>query len=109
LGGSPVFDGGPGVRRGVRPPPGGGFRRRGLSQPMSSPSRAKKGPASARRQVRLAPADKLKSEIHAVLTDELRSEEHRTGHGRYDGFAYPAAEAYFHLAGGYDSRPPPVA
>jgi hypothetical protein len=49
----------------------------------------------------LAPADKLKREIQAVLTDELRSDDHRLGHGRYDGFAYPAAEAYFHLAGGY--------
>ena len=49
----------------------------------------------------LGPADELKREIQAVLTDELRSDEHRLGHGRYDGFAYPAAEAYFHLAGGY--------
>jgi hypothetical protein len=48
---------------------------------------------------KLAPADKLKREIQAALTDELRSDEHRLGHGRYDGFAYPAAEAYFHLAG----------
>jgi hypothetical protein len=52
-------------------------------------------------KVRLAPADKLKREIQAVLTDEIRSDEHRTGHGHFDGFAYPAAEAYFHLAGGY--------
>ena len=51
----------------------------------------------------LAPADKLKREIQAVLTDELRSDEHRIGHGRYAGFAYIAAEAYFHLAGGYDA------
>ena len=50
---------------------------------------------------KLAPTDKLKREIQAVLTDELQSREHRTGQGRYDGFAYPAAEAYFHLAGGY--------
>jgi hypothetical protein len=49
---------------------------------------------------KLAPADSLKREIQAALTDELASERHRTGHGRYDGFAYPAAEAYFHLAGG---------
>jgi hypothetical protein len=49
----------------------------------------------------LAPADKLKREIQAVLTDDLRSGKHRLGHGRYDGFAYPAAEAYFHLAGGF--------
>jgi hypothetical protein len=52
---------------------------------------------------KLAPADALKREIQAVLADELRSDEHRTGHGRYDGFAYVAAEAYFHLAGGYDA------
>ena len=69
-----------------------------------SPSRAKKGPsAGARASNRLAPADELKCEIQAVLTDELRSEEHRVGRGRYDGFAYPAAEAYLHLAGGYDA------
>jgi hypothetical protein len=52
-------------------------------------------------KAKLAPADKLRREIQAVLTDELRSDEHQLGHGRYDGFAYPAAEAYFHLAGGY--------
>ncbi|HSD25324.1 MAG TPA: hypothetical protein VLB79_13470 [Solirubrobacterales bacterium] len=60
------------------------------------------GARSANRN--LAPADELKREIQAVLTDELRSEEHRLGHGRYDGFAYPAAEAYFHLAGGHDAN-----
>ena len=70
---------------------------------MSS-SPAKKGSsAGARPSNRLAPADKLKREIQAALTDELRSDEHRIGHGRYDGFAYVAAEAYFHLAGGYDA------
>ena len=70
-----------------------------------SPSRAKSGSsAGARSQNRsLAPADKLKREIQAVLTDELRSDQHRLGRGRYDGFAYVAAEAYFHLAGGYDA------
>ena len=68
-----------------------------------SPSRGKSGAsAGARSQNRsLAPADKLKRRIQAVLTDELRSETHRIGHGRYDGFAYVAAEAYFHLAGGH--------
>jgi hypothetical protein len=68
-----------------------------------TPSRAKTGrSAGARSSNRsLAPADELKREIQAVLTDELRSDEYRLGHGRYDGFAYPAAEAYFHLAGGY--------
>ena len=50
--------------------------------------------------MRLAPADELKREIQAALTEELRSAEHRIGQGRFDGFAYPAAEAYFHLAGG---------
>lgn len=70
-----------------------------------SPSRAKRGSsAGAGSQNRsLAPADELKREIQAVLTDELRSEAHRVGRGRYDGFAYVAAEAYFHLAGGYDA------
>jgi hypothetical protein len=37
-----------------------------------------------------------------VLTDELAQEQYRSGFGRFDGFAYVAAEAYFHLAGGYD-------
>jgi hypothetical protein len=80
------------------------FRRCVLSSDVSS-SRAKKGSsAGARSQNRsLAPADKLKREIQAVLTDELGSQEHRLGNGRYDGFAYPAAEAYFRLAGGYDA------
>ncbi len=50
---------------------------------------------------RLAPADLLKREVQAVLTDELADQRNRTGKGRYDGFAYVAAEAYFHLAGGY--------
>ena len=41
----------------------------------------------------LAPADKLKREIQAVLTEDLDAGQ---------GYAYVAAEAYFHLAGGYD-------
>jgi hypothetical protein len=70
-----------------------------------SSSRTKKGPSAGARSSNrsLAPADKLKREIQAVLTDELRSDEHCIGQGRYDGFAYPAAEAYFHLAGGHDA------
>jgi hypothetical protein len=69
-----------------------------------SSSRAKKGSSAGVRSPNrsLAPADKLKREIQAVLTDELRSDEHRIGRGRYDGFAYVAAEAYLHLAGGHD-------
>jgi hypothetical protein len=74
-----------------------------------TPSRSIRGSAGVRSQNRsLAPADKLKREIQAVLTDELRSDEHRHGQGRYDGFAYPAAKAYFHLAGGYDAGLHPV-
>ena len=75
-----------------------------------SPSRAKSGSAAGARSPKrsLAPANKLKREVQAALTDELGSDEHRIGHGRYDGFAYPAAEAYFHLAGGYDAGLYPV-
>src|SRR5919106_6246885 len=54
-------------------------------------------------KTRLAPADELKREIQAVLDPELIGEGRQSGHGRYDGHAYAAAEAYFHLAGGYDS------
>ena len=70
-----------------------------------SPSRAKSGAsAGARSQNRsLAPADELKREIQAVLTDELAQDQYRSGFGRFDGFAYVAAEAYFHLAGGADA------
>jgi hypothetical protein len=68
-----------------------------------SPSSTKSGSAVGARSAKpaLAPADKLKRDIQAALDDDLRSDEHLLGHGRYDGFAYPAAEAYFHLAGGY--------
>jgi hypothetical protein len=70
-----------------------------------SPSRAKSGSAAGARSANrsLAPADKLKRRIQAVLTEELCSDEHRIGQGSYDGFAYVAAEAYFHLAGGYSA------
>jgi hypothetical protein len=64
------------------------------------------GARSANRS--LAPADKLKRKVQAALTDELGSDEHRVGQGRYDGFAYVAAEAYFHLAGGYDAGLQPM-
>jgi len=70
-----------------------------------SPSRAK-SPSSAgarRAKASLAPADKLKREVQAALSEELAQDQYRNGHGRYDGFAYVAAEAYFHLAGGYDA------
>jgi hypothetical protein len=75
-----------------------------------SPSRTKsRSSAGARSQNRsLAPADKLKRAIQAALTDELHSDTHRNGYGRYDGFAYVAAEAYFHLAGGYDAGLQPM-
>jgi hypothetical protein len=71
-----------------------------------SPSRVKvrssagAGPAN---KVRLAPADKLKREVQAALTEELAQHLYRSGFGRFDGFAYVAAEAYFHLAGGWDA------
>jgi hypothetical protein len=70
-----------------------------------SPSHAKsRSSAGARRaQATLAPADKLKREVQAALTDELAQDQYRSGFGRFDGFAYVAAEAYFHLAGGYDA------
>src|SRR5438093_7833552 len=70
-----------------------------------SPSRTMSGSSAGARSSNrsLAPADKLKREVQAALSDELRSDEHRIGHGRYDGFAYLAAEAYFHLAGGRDA------
>jgi hypothetical protein len=52
-------------------------------------------------KLKLAPADKLKRETQAVLTPDLARTKYWTGHGDYDGFGYVAAEAYFHLAGGY--------
>ena len=71
-----------------------------------SPSRPSRSSAGARRsnsKVVLAPADKLKRDVQAALTDELAQDRYRSGFGRFDGFAYVAAEAYFHLAGGYGS------
>jgi hypothetical protein len=59
-------------------------------------------------KAKLAPADSLKREIQAVLTDELAQDQYRSGFGRCDGFAYVAAEAYFHLAGGYDEGLQPM-
>ncbi len=56
-----------------------------------------------RKRPTLAPADQLKREIQAALTDELRNDDQLKGFGKFDGFAYVAAEAYFHLAGGYDA------
>jgi len=69
--------------------------------PSHVESRAAAGAGQA--TVRLAPADKLKREVQAVLTAELAQDQYRSGFGRFDGFAYVAAEAYFHLAGGYDA------
>jgi hypothetical protein len=75
-----------------------------------SPSPAKRRSSAGARSANwsLAPADELKRQVQAVLTDDLRSDEHRLGHGRYDGLAYVAAEAYFHLAGGYDAGLAPM-
>jgi hypothetical protein len=58
----------------------------------SRPSSASAGAGSSNRSP--ASADKLESEIRAVLTDDLDAGQ---------GFAYVAAEAYFHLAGGYEA------
>jgi hypothetical protein len=70
-----------------------------------SPSRAKsRSSAGARSPNRsLAPADQLKREVQAVLSEELAQDQYRSGFGKFDGFAYVAAEAYFHLAGGWDA------
>jgi hypothetical protein len=75
-----------------------------------SPSRAKsRSSAGARSSNRsLAPADKLKREVQAALTDELAQDQYRGGSGKFDGFAYVAAEAYFHIAGGYDAGLQPM-
>jgi hypothetical protein len=75
-----------------------------------SPSRVKSRPTAGARRAKanLAPADKLKREVQAVLTDELAQDQYRSGFGRYDGFAYVAAEAYFHLAGGHGAGLQPM-
>jgi hypothetical protein len=52
--------------------------------------------------------DKLRREIQAVLSDELVQDRYRSGHGRFDGYGYVAAEAYFHMAGGYDAGLQPM-
>ena len=65
-----------------------------------SPSRRSRSSAGARSPNRsLAPADKLKREVRAALSEELDTGQ---------GFAYVAAEAYFRLAGGYDAGLHPV-
>ena len=75
-----------------------------------SPSRTKSRSAAGAGKAKavLAPADKLKREVQAVLTDELAQDQYRSGFGRYDGFAYVAAEAYFHLGGGSDAGLQPM-
>jgi hypothetical protein len=60
---------------------------------------------------RLAPADALKREIQAVLRADdgsLRNERYAGGPGRFDGYGYVAAEAYFHIAGGRDAALRPM-
>jgi hypothetical protein len=67
-----------------------------------SPSRPSRSSAGARRsnsKAVPAPADKLRREVRAALTDDLDAGQ---------GLAYVAAEAYFHLAGGYDAGLHPV-
>ena len=54
----------------------------------------------------LAPADKLKREVQAVLREDdgsLSNPRYAGGPGRFDGYGYVAAEAYFHLAGGREA------
>jgi hypothetical protein len=70
-----------------------------------SPSRVKvRSSAGARRaKATLAPADKLKREVQSAVSGELAQDRYHSGFGRFDGFAYVGAEAYFHLAGGYDA------
>ncbi len=63
---------------------------------------------AAQAKAKLAPADQLKREVQAALSEELINNRYRSGHGRYDGHAYVAAEAYFRLAGGADSGLQPM-
>jgi hypothetical protein len=56
----------------------------------------------------MAPADSLKREVQKALGEEAVDDRYRSGFGRYDGFAYVGAEAYFHLAGGYDAGLQPM-
>ncbi len=69
----------------------------------SRPSRSSAGAGRSNSKAVLAPADKLKREVQTSLTDDLAQDQYRSGFGRFDGFAYIAAEAYFHLGGGYDA------
>ena len=70
-----------------------------------SPSRPSRSSAGARRSNRSRPGARGQAQARdpGRLTDELAQDQYRSGFGRFDGFAYVAAEAYFHLAGGYDA------
>ncbi len=74
----------------------------------SRPSRSSAGAGRSNSKAVLAPADKLKKEVQSALTEELAQDRYRSGFGTYDGFAYIAAEAYFHLAGGHDAGLQPM-
>jgi hypothetical protein len=56
----------------------------------------------------LAPADKLKREVQAALTDDLVQPKYMDGFGKFDGHSYVASEAYWHLCGGKDSGLQPM-
>jgi hypothetical protein len=60
-------------------------------------------PATQTKPPVLAPADKLKREVQAALSDDLLVAKHRDGVGKFDGHSYVACEAYWHLAGGKES------
>lgn len=55
------------------------------------------------RRPKLAPPDDLKREVQSAFHPGSAQPRYRSGFGRYDGLAYIGAEAYFHLAGGYDA------